>query len=48
MTLALLAAAASATAGVPTRLNPVDLFLHADIVVQLVMGGFCSPACGCG
>jgi biopolymer transport protein TolQ len=25
-------------AGVPTRLNPVDLFLHADIVVQLVMG----------
>ncbi|HIQ18149.1 MAG TPA: protein TolQ [Novosphingobium capsulatum] len=39
MTLALLAAAASATAGVPTRLNPVDLFLHADIVVQLVMGG---------
>ncbi|NKJ41131.1 MULTISPECIES: protein TolQ [unclassified Novosphingobium] len=38
MTLALLAAAASVTAGAPTRLNPVALFLHADIVVQIVMG----------
>lgn len=36
MTIALLAAGA---AGAPTRLNPVDLFLHADIVVQVVMGG---------
>ena len=31
-------AAAGATAGMPTRLNPVALFLHADIVVQVVMG----------
>ena len=37
MTFDLLAAAA--TAGAPTRLNPVKLFLDADIVVQIVMGG---------
>ena len=30
---------AAGAAGAPTRLNPVDLFLHADIVVQVVMGG---------
>ncbi|MEO0033121.1 MAG: protein TolQ [Pseudomonadota bacterium] len=30
---------AAGAAGAPTRLNPVDLFLHADIVVQIVMGG---------
>ncbi len=35
MTLALLSAAATA----PTRLNPVDLFLQADIIVQAVMVG---------
>jgi biopolymer transport protein TolQ len=29
----------SAAAGAPTRLNPVDLFLDADIVVQAVMVG---------
>lgn len=38
MTLALLSAAASA-AGTPARLNPVDLFLQADIIVQAVMLG---------
>ena len=43
MMLSVLAAAAvpvaaGATAGMPTRLNPVALFLHADIVVQVVMG----------
>lgn len=27
------------TGGMPTRLNPLALFLHADIVVQVVMGG---------
>jgi len=31
--------AVSSTAGAPTRLNPVELFLHADIVVQVVMAG---------
>jgi biopolymer transport protein TolQ len=36
-TLTLLAAAAAA--GAPTRLNPVKLFLDADIVVQVVMVG---------
>ncbi|WP_225009126.1 protein TolQ [Novosphingobium percolationis] len=36
MTFDLLAAGAAAA---PTRLNPVALFLHADIVVQIVMGG---------
>ena len=35
MTFDLLAAGAAAA---PTRLNPVELFLHADIVVQIVMG----------
>ncbi len=35
MTFELLAAGAAAA---PTRLNPVELFLHADIVVQIVMG----------
>lgn len=37
MTLALLSAAASASA--PARLDPVDLFLQADIIVQAVMLG---------
>lgn len=37
MTLALLSAAASASA--PARLNPVDLFLQADIIVQAVIFG---------
>ncbi|WP_333838310.1 protein TolQ [Novosphingobium sp.] len=37
MILSTLAAAAGVTAGAPTRLNPVALFLHADIVVQIVM-----------
>lgn len=38
--LALLAAtAAEAAAGAPTRLDPVKLFLDADIVVQVVMAG---------
>ncbi len=36
MTLALLSAA---TAAAPARLNPVDLFLQADIIVQAVMLG---------
>ena len=36
MMLSLLAAAGAIAA--PTRLNPVDLFLHADIVVELVIG----------
>ena len=35
----LLAAAAAAGPAVPTRLDPVRLFLDADIVVQLVMAG---------
>lgn len=30
---------AAATAAAPTRLNPAELFLDADIVVQLVMAG---------
>jgi len=30
--------AAGVTAGMPTRLNPVALFLHADVIVQIVMG----------
>lgn len=29
---------AEGAAGAPTRLNPVELFVHADIVVQAVMG----------
>jgi len=37
VTLALLSAAASASA--PARLDPVDLFLQADIIVQAVMLG---------
>jgi biopolymer transport protein TolQ len=37
MTLALIGAAAAAPA--PARLNPIDLFLQADIVVQAVMVG---------
>ena len=36
--LSVLAAAASTT-GTPTRLNPVRLFLDADIIVQIVMAG---------
>jgi biopolymer transport protein TolQ len=39
MILATLAAASTAVVGAPTRLNPVKLFLDADIVVQIVMGG---------
>ncbi|MBB4859571.1 biopolymer transport protein TolQ [Novosphingobium chloroacetimidivorans] len=39
MTFDLLMAAAEAAAGAPTRLNPVKLFLDADIVVQVVMVG---------
>jgi len=31
-------ATAEVTGGMPTRLNPVELFLHADVVVQVVMG----------
>ncbi len=38
MTLALLSAAA-APAAAPTRLDPVELFLQADIIVQAVMVG---------
>jgi biopolymer transport protein TolQ len=38
VTLALLSAA-TAAATAPARLNPVDLFLQADIVVQAVMAG---------
>jgi biopolymer transport protein TolQ len=37
VTFALLSAAAAATA--PTRLDPVELFLEADIIVQAVMVG---------
>jgi len=37
VTLALLSAAAAAPA--PTRLDPVELFLMADIIVQAVMVG---------
>jgi len=39
MTFDLLMAASDAAAGAPTRLNPVKLFLDADIVVQVVMLG---------
>ncbi|OYW43927.1 MAG: protein TolQ [Sphingomonadales bacterium 32-68-7] len=35
----ILAAAASALPAAPTRLDPVELFLQADIVVQLVIAG---------
>ncbi|EGD57947.1 MotA/TolQ/ExbB proton channel [Novosphingobium nitrogenifigens DSM 19370] len=35
----MLQALAAGVSGAPTRLNPVELFLHADIVVQIVMGG---------
>ncbi len=31
--------AAAGAIGAPTRLNPVELFLHADIVVEGVIGG---------
>ena len=37
--LSLLFLAADAASGAPTRLNPVKLFLDADIVVQVVMAG---------
>jgi biopolymer transport protein TolQ len=37
--LLLLAADTVGSAAAPTRLNPVKLFLDADIVVQVVMGG---------
>jgi hypothetical protein len=30
------------------HLNPINLFLDADIVVQLIMAGCCWPASGCG
>lgn len=40
MTLALLSAAtAAAQSGAPARLDPIALFLHADIIVQAVMAG---------
>lgn len=39
MTALHLLAAATAAIGAPTRLNPVKLFLDADIVVQVVMAG---------
>ncbi len=39
MITVLAAASAGAAAGAPTRLNPLELFLHADIVVQVVMAG---------
>jgi len=39
MTFEILMAASEAAAGAPTRLNPVKLFLDADIVVQVVMVG---------
>ena len=39
MTLFHTLAAASAAVGAPTRLDPVKLFLDADIVVQVVMAG---------
>ncbi len=39
MTFDLLMAATDAATGAPTRLNPVKLFLDADIVVQVVMVG---------
>src|SRR3954470_24344002 len=37
--LAAAATASSAAAGAPSRLDPVKLFLDADIVVQVVMAG---------
>jgi biopolymer transport protein TolQ len=37
--MTVLALLASGTAALPTRLDPVRLFLDADIVVQVVMGG---------
>jgi biopolymer transport protein TolQ len=39
MTVLSLLASATAAIGAPTRLNPVKLFLDADIVVQAVMAG---------
>ena len=39
MTLLYTLAAAASAAGAPTRLDPVKLFLDADIVVQVVMAG---------
>jgi biopolymer transport protein TolQ len=39
VTLALLSAAAAAAAPAATRLDPVELFLQADIIVQAVMLG---------
>ncbi|KUR74943.1 protein TolQ [Novosphingobium sp. FSW06-99] len=35
----MLAMLAESAIGAPTRLNPVELFLHADVVVQAVIGG---------
>jgi len=37
--MTLIAAAASTVAGAPSRLDPLQLFLDADIVVQVVMTG---------
>ena len=37
--MTVLALLASTTTGLPTRLDPVRLFLDADVVVQVVMGG---------
>lgn len=37
--MTLIATLAAGATAVPTRLNPVQLFLDADIVVQVVMGG---------
>ena len=37
--MTVLALLASATTGLPTRLDPVRLFLDADVVVQVVIGG---------
>ena len=42
--ISLLATAASAAAGAPDRLDPVKLFLDADIVVQVVMVGLVLAA----
>lgn len=41
MILATLAAGAAAA---PTRLNPVELFLHADVVVEAVMGALLAAS----
>lgn len=40
----ILATLAAGAAVAPTRLNPVELFLHADIVVEVVMGGLLAAS----